>query len=307
MGQYISKEWTEVVTTGSPEAPVVEEGVAEGAVAKRRVLQFDPRSISDDVTRTPIQVEKSPNESTPKNPVHQAFIDPRSPSTDLPRTPLASGLGKHPLYFDDDSLEMGADQATAAEEFTVPAPKRGAVAITDIKGIEEKMEDLIVAEIEESKEEGEITHDDDSDDGDDEVIAPVLKTPVKAAQVAKSLLEEIIRSPAFVPLKTNNDSYEKEEGEITHDSDEDEENKVPVMIMPIKKTPIKQSRTKSTLENDCRSPLLIESSEEPLFEKALSSELAAMASKNLAKKKGGATANNPLLERNAGNDDSLII
>ena len=90
-------------------------------------------------------------------------------------------------------------------------------------------------------------------------------------------------------------------GEITHDSDEDEENKVPVM-MPIKKTPKKQIRTKSTLENDCRSPLLIESSDEPLFEKALSNELAAMASKNLAK-----TANNPLLERNAGNDDSLII
>merc|ERR1711878_22975 len=232
MGQYISKEWTEVVTTGSPEAPVVEEGVAEGAVAKRRVLKFDPRSISDDVTRTPIQVEKSPNESTPKNPVHQAFIDPRSPSTDLPRTPLASGLGKHPLYFDDDSLEMGEDQAAATKD----VPKRGAVA-TELKGIEEKMEDLIVAEIEESKEEGEITHDGDSDDGDDEVIAPVLKTPVKAAQVAKSLLEEIIRSPAFVPLKTNNDSYEKEEGEITHDSDEDEENKVPVM-MPIKKMPI---------------------------------------------------------------------
>ena len=216
MGQYISKEWTEVVTTGSPEAPVVEEGVVEGAVAKRRVLQFDPRSISDDVTRTPIQVEKSSNESTPKNPIHQAFIDPRSPSTDLPRTPLASGLGKHPLYFDDDSLEMGADQA-AAEEVTVPAPKRGAVAITDLKGIEEKMEDLNVAEIEESKEEGEITHDDNDsdDDGNDaEVIAPVLKTPVKAAQVARCLLEEIIRSPAFVPLKTNNDTYEKEEGEF---------------------------------------------------------------------------------------------
>ena len=48
MGQYISKEWTEVVTTGSPEAPVVEEGVVEGAVAKRRVLQIDSHSISDD-------------------------------------------------------------------------------------------------------------------------------------------------------------------------------------------------------------------------------------------------------------------
>ena len=214
MGQYISKEWTEVVTTGSPEAPVVEEGVVEGAVAKRRVLQFDPRSISDDVTRTPIQVEKSSNESTPKNPIHQAFIDPRSPSTDLPRTPLASGLGKHPLYFDDDSLEMGEDQAAATKD----VPKRGAVA-TELKGIEEKMEDLKVAEVEESKEEGEITHDDDNDsdiDGNDaDVIAPVLKTPVKAAQFAKSLLEEIIRSPAFLPLKTNNDTYEKEEGEFT--------------------------------------------------------------------------------------------
>ena len=151
-----------------------------------------------------------------KNPVHLGFIDPRSPSTDLPRTPFASGSGKDSLFFYDDSLEMGANQvaAAAAEEVTIPAPKRGAVAVTDLKGIEEKMEDLNVSEIEETKAEGEITHDNNDLDDDVKVIAPVLKTPVKAAQVAKPLLEEIIQSPAFVPLKSNNDTYEKEEGEF---------------------------------------------------------------------------------------------
>ena len=130
MGGYISKEWTEVNTTGSPEAPSSSE-VSEGAVARRRILKVDPRSISDDVTRTPIQVDKSPkveDVSTPKNAAH-AYIDPRSPSLDLPRTPLAPALGKQPLYF-DDSLEIGTDAAAP-----IAPPKRGAIA-NDWKDIE---------------------------------------------------------------------------------------------------------------------------------------------------------------------------
>ena len=89
MGGYFSKEWTEVNTMGSPDAETKEE---VSNVAKRRILKVDPRSISDDVTRTPIQVEKTPleGESTPKNFKGPAFMDPRSPSQELPRTPIGN-------------------------------------------------------------------------------------------------------------------------------------------------------------------------------------------------------------------------
>ena len=96
------------------------------------------------------------------------------------------------------------------------------------------------------------------------------------------------------------EDYEKEEGEITHDSDDDEN----IENLLVKKTPVKTNiRSKSSLESDCRSPLLIESSE-PFFEKSLSSELAVMAAKNNA----GPSQRKPLGEvKTESNDDSLLI
>lgn len=299
MGGYISKEWTEVNTTGSPEAPSSSE-VSEGAVARRRILKVDPRSISDDVTRTPIQVDKSPkveDVSTPKNAAH-AYIDPRSPSLDLPRTPLAPALGKQPLYF-DDSLEIGTDAAAP-----IAPPKRGAIA-NDLKDIECKIEELVIES--EEKEEGELTHDSDGE----EDSKPLEKSPV-IMKPKMSFMRPVITE------KVAMDST-KEEGEITHDSDDDENEE---NIMPINKTPTMKPRMKSSLENDCRSPLLIDHDDKPVFEKVLTNELAAMAERG--KKKLSYTSKNenpdsdsliqekniignPLMEINNTNDDSLVI
>ena len=64
MGMFNSKEWAEVYNNGQPgspndEAEANKENGGDGAKAKNRVLRVDPRSISDDVERTPIQVDKA--------------------------------------------------------------------------------------------------------------------------------------------------------------------------------------------------------------------------------------------------------
>ena len=50
------------------------------SAGQRRVLEFDPRSPSAAISRTPIVVEKIP----------EGLIDPRSPTVGILRTPIAS-------------------------------------------------------------------------------------------------------------------------------------------------------------------------------------------------------------------------
>ena len=128
------------------------------------------RSVSDDVTRTPIQVDKISLESTPKTKA-PAFWDPRSPSNDpgLTRTPIVLSQARAPLNLDQDSYDDSKEDIIAA-----PPPSRGAVA--DLKDIEAKVENLqLKDDVEEAetneKEDGEITHDcnDSKDDGKDSI------------------------------------------------------------------------------------------------------------------------------------------
>ena len=229
---------------GSPNDNPNEKVPAEaaGSVARRRILNADPRSISDDVTRTPIQVEKmkSSEESTPR--AAPPILDPRSPSTAMPRTPIA--LTAEKVSF-DEVME------TAQEAEIQKAPARGAVVAAELqlREIERQIEDVV---------------------------------------------------------KVQDESYEKEEGEITHDSDEEDEKDEEISNENqciIGTTPISK-RTKSMLESDCRSPLLIENDDEqPVFEKALATELGTMAAKGMA-----VTNRKPLGEKsNNTRNDSLVI
>jgi len=74
MGLNITKEWSEVMTTGSPESdsnqkepnpePSLEDCTTpfgksvKKVKSKLRGVSQDPRSVSEDVDRTPIRVEK---------------------------------------------------------------------------------------------------------------------------------------------------------------------------------------------------------------------------------------------------------
>ena len=211
---------------------------AVGTVARRRILNTDPRSISDDVTRTPIQVEKAKNdESTPR--AAPPILDPRSPSTAMPRTPLSLNAGK-----------VSFDEAIETAEAENKPPTRGTVA-AELREIERQIE---------------------------------------------------------VVVKVQDESYEKEEGEITHDSDdenedEDNENRYAIGITPITK------RTKSLLESDCRSPLLIENeNSETSFDKALAFELGNMAAKGrVVNRKILGDKSNTTQKSSSPSNDSLVI
>ena len=217
------------------------------------------------------QVDRSPNESTPKT-TAPAFLDPRSPSNELPRTPIILSHVKAPLNL-EDCFE------NSQQHTVVPAPSRGAIS-ADLKGIEAKVETLQIIDDENKKEDGEITHDCTDEEADEEEKLVLRQLTPEPEQSAK--------------LKQLEKDESKEEGEITDDSDEEDEN---IENLLENKTPV-TIRSKSTLESDCRSPLLIENSE-PVFEKALSSELAVMAAKNNAPRH-----RKPLGDKN---DDSLVI
>merc|ERR1719150_331511 len=129
-------------------------------------------------------------------------MDPRSPSQELPRTPIASTMGKHPLYFDDETLEEGKDVAKA-----MAVPKRGAVS-NEIKDVEAKLELLNVNKDDSyEKEEGEITH--DSDDEDEDAETP--KVAVSELSLEKT------------PLKFQFHQQDKAEGEPVEENDDGKE------------------------------------------------------------------------------------
>ena len=239
MGLFYSKEWNEVVTSNSPGSP--DQGVQDnkgGADPRRRVLAMDPRSISDDVSRTPIQVNnsKTTSEATPKT-AKPAFLDPRSPSQDLPRTPLNfEGKNMTP--------EFAEDVEEPEESTKAQPPQRGTtIDSTEVKDIRKKLEDLEINPEE-----------------------PEQETEAKGEVVNDEIVQEA--NPA---------EESKEDGEITHDSDDDFEDQDTENKKPL--TPVKAVKAgkKTLLESDCRSPLLIENGAAHSYEKGLANELSAMA------------------------------
>ena len=118
MGALNTKQWAEVLTTGSPDANEDKTGkttssatsstenspIPENATESknndedrprprhRNLKSLDPRSVSDDVTRTPIQVEKSPeSRRSVKNESDEEETD--TSGQELLSTPMA--IDKH--------------------------------------------------------------------------------------------------------------------------------------------------------------------------------------------------------------------
>ena len=91
----------------------------------------------------------------------------------------------------------------------------------------------------------------------------MLKSENKGLDITLPFFQFTLPEPKK-PVEEKSEDYEKEDGEITHDSDEDEDNENDENVLVTKKTPV-TIRSKSSLESDCRSPLLIESRHVHIF------------------------------------------
>ncbi|KAH3858317.1 cell division cycle-associated protein 3-like [Dreissena polymorpha] len=90
MGASSSHE--EISQEGSPDSPPYTN--------RSRVLSVDPRSPTNDITRTPIVVDKTPEG------LLQDLMDPRSPTVGIDRTPLAAPNGGKTVHrFDLNALD----------------------------------------------------------------------------------------------------------------------------------------------------------------------------------------------------------
>lgn len=160
MGLMNSKdEWAEVYNNGSPgspdsnDVPVQQE---KGGKKKKFLRSIDPRSISDDVERTPIQAgsaARSPTDdqcATPimatakKNPTDRfkAAMDPRSPSG-LPRTPILIQDDVAASTKEEDPETPAAPGPTDTAE---NVPKRGAMVAKKLEMEEEHTGEIVEVE-----------------------------------------------------------------------------------------------------------------------------------------------------------------
>ncbi|KAI8517297.1 hypothetical protein Bbelb_058780 [Branchiostoma belcheri] len=88
MGAFESKTWASLEDSTSSTPP-----------EQRKVLQFDPRSPTSGIDRTPIQVEKTTT----------VFVDPRSPTREVDRTPIKEY--REPWCYDS---ELSLDLSTSS-------------------------------------------------------------------------------------------------------------------------------------------------------------------------------------------------
>jgi len=188
MGAFASKEWSEVYNNGSPGSP--DDSAATGAkeadpasLRAKGALRGDPRSISDDVERTPIaggaagKAQETPTGFKTRLDRFKAAIDPRSPSG-VPRTPI---LVQQDQPDETAAAKVAADQDDdAAKPKVEDVPRRGATSVPppiaklDL-GPDEEHDDDEEGEVEE-----EATEKQDkvepSSNADDDQQAEVVKT-----------------------------------------------------------------------------------------------------------------------------------
>eukprot|EP00058_Branchiostoma_floridae_P015768 XP_002601256.1 hypothetical protein BRAFLDRAFT_127508 [Branchiostoma floridae] len=92
MGAFESKSWASLDDSTSSTPP-----------EQRKVLQFDPRSPTSGIDRTPIQVEKPT----------AIFVDPRSPTREVDRTPIKGSDEEYREPWCYDS-ELSLDLSTSS-------------------------------------------------------------------------------------------------------------------------------------------------------------------------------------------------
>merc|ERR1712008_529451 len=110
-------------------------------------------------------------------------------------------------------------------------------------GIEAKVENLqLKDDVEEAeaneKEDGEITHDCNDSKNDDAVDDVPVTDDINEKHKVCQWTPELKKKEEVLSLEEKFEDYEKEEGEITHDSDDDDNDEA-VENLLVKKTPVK--------------------------------------------------------------------
>jgi len=150
MGALQSKIWSEVPTDEIPESPSEIQPLSSNG--KPAAPFRDPRSISDDVERTPIQIGSNKSKNSDKNdiapevdqtPTGPSFAARFKAASIDPRSPGGQGLPRTPIILKGD-LDEKSDIEHTSEEIKEPAkPTRGSAAFVDKLVETAKMEELL--------------------------------------------------------------------------------------------------------------------------------------------------------------------
>jgi len=266
MGNYLGRskeEWSEVYNNGSPGSPdsdivaAAQQPQLGGKGGKKRFggRSMDPRSISDDVERTPIQTGSNRNTpdaeavcTTPLQPKNQAdkfkaAIDPRSPSG-LPRTPI---LVQDDLPKETDETPTTSEEAKVVEEDKIP--RRGATLSLAKKLELEEEERGEKEDVEECPKELEKTEDipEEAPINEEAVVEPL--------KPAEDVDDNEAKNPDEGTVAENFQRIEEETAD---------ENAVPLggeaAGLSLPRIPDQLYLGPPRFGGDCRSPLLIESS-----------------------------------------------
>jgi len=269
MGVFGSKEWSEVYNNGSPGSPEDQDKAMDPR--PRGVVRVDPRSISDDVERTPIQVDKTKgaglNQEAQETPTgiktkldrFKAAIDPRSPSG-LPRTPILVQDKPEEVVKDCDEADV-EDDAPKRGAITKPMPPTVAKLNLDDHeddeepDKEEKVDEEQVPEVEKPEQpETEVNDVRDEEDVQKEMCQ----------QTEEQALNSGVCNDTVEDIKTDCQEMVKRLVEEATAAAGDDENKTPVATTPGKKGGATSGKSLPRVmdisgdENECRSPLLIE-------------------------------------------------
>jgi len=152
MGALQSKIWSEVPSNEVPESPSETQPLSTHG---KPVAPFrDPRSISDDVERTPIQLGSDKSKETARsNSIPEVNQTPTGPSFAArfkdasidPRSPGGQGLTRTPIILKEDFVEEKCCSKTdkAKEKESSTKPIRGSAAFVEKLQETSEIEDLL--------------------------------------------------------------------------------------------------------------------------------------------------------------------
>jgi len=269
MGQL----WSRENKSSSPSESPLDESIPAGAAQVQRKLPFDPRSVSDDVSRTPIQIKDDDDEDEPtpgsgtklllsdsgvdevkvavetpssaeillQNKLKSLSLDPRSPS----------GIPRTPIVVEENSAKTVEQPKRGAVAAKIPATKLEFEENTELdKATLIQDEEIQVLAEEDASEEKEVeilqTSEDDVIVIEDDDAADEMKRHEEEEREEDQDMDDKSEGEALTDKSLENTM---EEGEIRSSSEDEEENEEPELNLRPQKplfSPVKTTVPRET-------------------------------------------------------------